>query len=775
MADAGSAVVRITLDGTHEFPLVKDDKLCATCRQINIWNLFGAQTGCQHSNLGLFRDVVARRTTCILCDLAVRFIHRQFRTTDHDYIFQRFTDGTDQLNCWVGCLVRHWSHGYARHYSDNSSSIRFWLGPWEGFVNGRVEVDSFEILLALVDTPKLGRNPWCNGRSIDPDKINYELVMNWIRDCQENDEECSVRSLTNAQRPHDLTVIDVELQCLTLLPPNSAYLTLSYCWGGTIQFVNKRELTQELFINYALKRNGICVSQTLRDAMLLTAALGERYLWVDALCIVQDDKELKETQIMQMHLVYLMAKLTIVALSGQSANDPLPGVSVAKREPQDCLSVQGLRVSITGQPLKKAIAESIWNTRGWTFQEQKLSRRLLYLGREQVYFQCCSTTHREDVSRREPFHGWILGDGGGNVDIDSYYCVQESFHRQLEEQVRHRNDYYKAYASNVMAYTERQFSNASDRGPAISGLLAMYRDCYGVCFWHGLPLQNLTPALIWRPKEQRSFESCSRTEGDLTKILRISSATIPSWSWLNHAGPINFSDPFYPDFARCWDSVISWYGVAADHSIIAVKEMVDDCKRHKSPRKTRLNNDEYAMIFESFPTLLRSESTEWRNKQPVYLLAIAEQAIFKVQGTRMLNEDDEEIGNATLDIALRSGEEYSTCVAFILLRKHSSAYPFLRQGTESKRLTLARSRRHRETFYPKEEIGYHRDCARHTELEKEQQKRRCTHLLYGKYKSDVLAVHWRSNGDEAIRIGVGRVSELAWENCKRTKVILKLM
>jgi hypothetical protein len=77
--------------------------------------------------------------------------------------------------------------------------------------------------------------------------------------------------------------------------------------------------------------------------------------------------------------------------------------------------------------------------------------------------------------------------------------------------------------------------------------------------------------------------------------------------------------------------------------------------------------------------------------------------------TRMLNEDDEEIGNATLDIALGSGEEYSTCVAFILLGKHSSAYPFLRQGTESKRLTQAWSRRRKETFYPKEEIGYLRN------------------------------------------------------------------
>lgn len=166
---------------------------------------------------------------------------------------------------------------------------------------------------------------------------------------------------------------------------------------------------------------------------------------------------------------------------------------------------------------------------------------------------------------------------------------------------------------------------------------------------------------------------------------------------------------------------------------------------------------------------------EWRNKQPVYLLAIAEQAIFKVQGTRMLNEHDEEIGNSILDIALGSDDEYSAHVAFVLLRKHSSAYPSLRHGTESKRPTLALSQRRRETFYPKVEIGYHRDRARNTELEKEQQKRRCTHLLYGKYTTDVLAVHWRSNGDGAIRIGVGRVSKLAWENCERTKVILKLM
>jgi Heterokaryon incompatibility protein (HET) len=56
---------------------------------------------------------------------------------------------------------------------------------------------------------------------------------------------------------------------------------------------------------------------TLEDAMLLVKDLGERYLWIDTLCIIQDDAQSKHRNIRQMGLVYSRAFATIVGLHGR--------------------------------------------------------------------------------------------------------------------------------------------------------------------------------------------------------------------------------------------------------------------------------------------------------------------------------------------------------------------------------------------------------------------------------------------------------------------------
>jgi hypothetical protein len=60
--------------------------------------------------------------------------------------------------------------------------------------------------------------------------------------------------------------------------------------------------------------------------------IGERYLWVDSLCIVQDDPQEKHGQIANMDAIYGNAILTINAAAGQDANAGLPGVRPLSRK-----------------------------------------------------------------------------------------------------------------------------------------------------------------------------------------------------------------------------------------------------------------------------------------------------------------------------------------------------------------------------------------------------------------------------------------------------------
>ncbi|KAM7219426.1 hypothetical protein V8F06_005160 [Rhypophila decipiens] len=68
--------------------------------------------------------------------------------------------------------------------------------------------------------------------------------------------------------------------------------------------------------------------------MMLVKELGERYLWADVLCIVQDDPLQKHQDIKQMDLVYSCATATIVGLHGHNADAGLPGIRPATRKPQ---------------------------------------------------------------------------------------------------------------------------------------------------------------------------------------------------------------------------------------------------------------------------------------------------------------------------------------------------------------------------------------------------------------------------------------------------------
>ena len=103
-----------------------------------------------------------------------------------------------------------------------------------------------------------------------------------------------------------------------------------------------------------------------------------RYLWVDALCIVQDDPILSHDQISQMGSIYLKAIFTIVAAAGKDADAGLPGVRPWSRT-VDQQSVDILLTAIDGPHYDGEVRNSTWSTRGWTLQEEALSaRRLIF-------------------------------------------------------------------------------------------------------------------------------------------------------------------------------------------------------------------------------------------------------------------------------------------------------------------------------------------------------------------------------------------------------------
>ncbi|CZT52745.1 uncharacterized protein RSE6_14109 [Rhynchosporium secalis] len=120
-----------------------------------------------------------------------------------------------------------------------------------------------------------------------------------------------------------MLAIVTQLIRIVPLPGRARYLALSYVWG-TEPFLQSTKSNPE-----TLKRKRILdaqqLPQTIDDAVKLTIILDERYLWVDALCIVQDDMLSKLEQLSQMDRVYVGAALTIINGDGKAANASLTG------------------------------------------------------------------------------------------------------------------------------------------------------------------------------------------------------------------------------------------------------------------------------------------------------------------------------------------------------------------------------------------------------------------------------------------------------------------
>jgi hypothetical protein len=136
------------------------------------------------------------------------------------------------------------------------------------------------------------------------------------------------------------------------------------------------------------------LTKTFRDAVDLCRRLEIYFLWIDSLCIKQDDAEDWKSQAPEMAGIYENAILTIAASMSVNGSGGL----YAENQP-NYLSANGLCIQEQGTkfPTRPSISLKAWPLlkRGWVFQERKLSRRMIHFGAEEVVWECKSDVARE--------------------------------------------------------------------------------------------------------------------------------------------------------------------------------------------------------------------------------------------------------------------------------------------------------------------------------------------------------------------------------------------
>ena len=147
---------------------------------------------------------------------------------------------------------------------------------------------------------------------------NFALAKDWLGTCLEEHDVCRAGSndreflptrLINVGNPaagkHPRVVLSSDFL------PQTHYFALSHCWGTE----RGKTVPKTTTVNIPERLEHIGVEglpKTFVDAMHVVRRLGYRYLWIDSLCIVQDDKNDFERECSQMHLVYSQALCTIV-------------------------------------------------------------------------------------------------------------------------------------------------------------------------------------------------------------------------------------------------------------------------------------------------------------------------------------------------------------------------------------------------------------------------------------------------------------------------------
>jgi hypothetical protein len=168
------------------------------------------------------------------------------------------------------------------------------------------------------------------------------------------------------------------------------YVTLSHCWGDLS--ADKWNTTTG---NEDRRAKGFPITelpQTFQDAIRVTRELGQQYLWIDSLCIIQDDRKDWATESKKMEAVFQNAYCTIAATS---AEDSTKGF--LKRPKEKELQYVIVPESSRGQvyictsiddDFDGDVMKGVLNTRAWVLQERALSRRTIHFTERQTYWEC---------------------------------------------------------------------------------------------------------------------------------------------------------------------------------------------------------------------------------------------------------------------------------------------------------------------------------------------------------------------------------------------------
>ena len=606
--------------------------------------------------------------------------------------------------------------------------------------------------------------------------VDIELLKVWMSFCAKSHTRCK-NILQDCEAKPSLRLIDVLEQRLVEATFDKDYVALSYVWGK-----GRNEVLLRGTIEQFQQAGSLAIESMPRivgDVMELVAALGERYLWVDTACIIQDDPSDKQRQLPNMSSIYSHAKLTIIA-AVNNAKDPLPRWKQCNHNIGPTPELLNGVPYTTAQPhLTRTLSQTTWAQRGWTFQEGQLARRALVFTQELVYWTCreeswCEDQYTEfcDV-RHEPSAETSLF--ATRVEINACGRRGGILFNELCPM--------GLYAQKAESYSLRTFSNFSDVVWAFVGILQDMKKEFPKGYIWALPYDRLDSALLWQTC--CTSGRCAEHQYGPGLDTRL---PIPSWCWIAKGHRAWFEDGFCKTKSRVtWHKPIA-YSPEFDSNVRAEDEFAECMEAPMFADSKTLQTEAFICDFaflhftaqttmlltelESTPSNLRTFAAYKRTGRAQH------HGLSRVSA-HVYSPSKRKIGQIQVPVSVFRNATSRVC-EFVLLSEYTGeihtpteeievqegvtmVHEKVDDDVDVKDTTTGHaedSKRHHHHYNEAEHLARHNRVVRTQSVGEHEEG--CAHVP----ALNVMLIEWvkaRKHENFAIRVGVGRIEPSAWD------------
>lgn len=337
-----------------------------------------------------------------------------------------------------------------------------------------------------------------------PTSDALSILRSRFEECASSHEKCIAGTLDAGKSELPTRILNVKTDAgehtIRLIESKgfrADYAALSHCWGPPEKqpLCTKKATLQEHLTGIPLSK----LPKSFRDAIATARAVNLRYLWIDSLCIVQDDAEDWGREAPRMGQLYHDAELVIAATG---ARDSSQGCFLERLPPEHSIEIPYIRdgisnghVTLSMKRYSEGMIGPVWEPlgqRAWVYQEWALARRAIHFTTTGTMWTCRETNVK----------------GGDEVVCEDGHIVPGISAK----------DWYEV----IEWYTLRDLTYLSDKLAAVEGIARIMQRDRRDRYVSGVWTDELPQQLFWagrgttRPTELQSF---------------------PTWSWATTQGP----------------------------------------------------------------------------------------------------------------------------------------------------------------------------------------------------------------------------------------------